>query len=82
MIVIGTYVITNSFFGVYSMAVNTLFLCLLEDMERNDGTPDKPYFMSINLQKILGTVQKWQIEQKNNRLEHLKLLDKKALERK
>lgn len=82
MIVIGTYVITNSFFGVYSMAVNTLFLCLLEDMERNDGTPDKPYFMSINLQKILGTVQKWQIEQKNNRLEHLKLLEKKALERK
>ena len=29
-IVIGTYFITSSFFGVYEMAVDTLFLCFLE----------------------------------------------------
>lgn len=26
----------------------------VEDCERNDGSPDKPYFMSKNLMKILG----------------------------
>ena len=42
-IVIGSYFITSSFFGVYAMAVDTLFLCFLEDLERNDGTPAR-YF--------------------------------------
>jgi hypothetical protein len=28
------------------MAVDTLFLCFLEDLERNDGTPERPYYMS------------------------------------
>jgi len=38
-IIVGSYFITSSFFGVYAMAVDTLFLCFLEDLERNDGTP-------------------------------------------
>jgi choline transporter-like protein 2/4/5 len=50
----GTYFIASIFFGVYSMAVDTLFLCFLEDIERNDGTPEKPYFMSRELMKILN----------------------------
>ncbi|XP_053600739.1 choline transporter-like 2 isoform X2 [Plodia interpunctella] len=49
-----TYIIGSIFFQVYSMAVDTLFLCFLEDCERNDGSPEKPYFMSKNLMKILG----------------------------
>ena len=40
------------------MAVDTLFLCFLEDLERNDGTPEKPYYMSKNLRKILGKLEK------------------------
>ena len=44
-IVIGTYFITTSFFNVYSMAVDTLFLCFLQDLKQNDGTPQNPYFM-------------------------------------
>ncbi|CAH4015503.1 unnamed protein product [Pieris brassicae] len=51
---VATYLICTIFFNVYSMAVDTLFLCFLEDCERNDGSPDKPYFMSKNLLKILG----------------------------
>ncbi|GBP87263.1 CTL-like protein 2 [Eumeta japonica] len=51
---IATYLITTIFFNVYSMAVDTLFLCFLEDCERNDGSAEKPYFMSRNLMKILG----------------------------
>jgi choline transporter-like protein 2/4/5 len=40
-IVVGSFFITSSFFTVYSMAVDTLFLCFLEDLERNDGTPER-----------------------------------------
>ena len=43
------------------MAVDTLFLCFLEDMERNDGTPSRPYFMSKGLQKIVGKMQKFEL---------------------
>lgn len=73
IVVIATFLITSVFFGVYSMAVDTLFLCfrkskinqikiiytkllffyLVEDCERNDGSEEKPYFMSKQLMRIL-----------------------------
>ncbi|XP_064457388.1 choline transporter-like protein 4 isoform X2 [Ornithodoros turicata] len=56
----GAYVIASSFFSVYGMAVDTLFLCFLEDCERNDGSEEKPYFMSKELMKILGKKNKFQ----------------------
>ncbi|KAJ6641805.1 Choline transporter-like 2 [Pseudolycoriella hygida] len=58
IVMIGTYLIASVFFGVYSMAVDTLFLCFLEDCERNDGSAQKPYFMSSGLMKILGKKNK------------------------
>eukprot|EP00092_Neocalanus_flemingeri_P022536 GFUD01024438.1.p1 GENE.GFUD01024438.1~~GFUD01024438.1.p1 ORF type:complete len:770 (+),score=149.75 GFUD01024438.1:193-2502(+) len=57
-IVIGSYFIASAFFGVYNMAVDTLFLCFLEDLERNDGSVEKPYYMSKSLKKILGKMEK------------------------
>ena len=39
------------------MAVDTLFLCFLEDLERNDGSREKPYYMSSSLKKILGKME-------------------------
>ncbi|XP_022170029.1 CTL-like protein 2 [Myzus persicae] len=51
----GSWVISSTFFHVYSIAVDTLFLCFLEDSERNDGSADRPYFMSRKLMNILGT---------------------------
>lgn len=30
----------------------------VEDLERNDGSPEKPYFMSKNLMKILNKSNK------------------------
>ena len=47
----------SSFFGVYAMAVDTLFLCFLEDLERNDGSQQRPYYMSSGLKKILGKME-------------------------
>ena len=59
VIVVGTYFIASSFFSVYAMAVDTLFLCFLEDLERNDGSRQRPYFMSTGLQKTVGRMQKF-----------------------
>uniref|UniRef100_A0A665UFL6 Choline transporter-like protein n=1 Tax=Echeneis naucrates TaxID=173247 RepID=A0A665UFL6_ECHNA len=57
-VVFGSYLIALGFFSVYSMCVDTLFLCFLEDLERNDGSLQKPYFMSKNLMKILSKSNK------------------------
>lgn len=79
IVCIAAYFISSLFFGVYSMAVDTLFLCAckflyrslavnrprknaekyftlvipVEDLETNDGSPERPFFMSKNLMKIL-----------------------------
>ncbi|XP_033103325.1 choline transporter-like protein 4 [Anneissia japonica] len=55
---LAAYIVANSFFGVYDMAIDTLFLCFLEDLERHDGTPEKPYYMSKQLMDILGVKNK------------------------
>ena len=39
------------------MAVDTLFLCFLEDLERNDGSQQRPFYMSKSLKKILGKME-------------------------
>ena len=56
-ITLGSYLVTTSFFSVYSMAVNTLFICFLEDLERNDGSKERPYYMSRSLRRILGKME-------------------------
>ncbi|KAK7076338.1 hypothetical protein SK128_014359 [Halocaridina rubra] len=62
IITIGTFFIASAFFSVYAMAVDTLFLCFLEDCERNDGSAEKPYFMSKDLMKILEKKNKFKEE--------------------
>ncbi|KAK6469055.1 choline transporter-like protein 2 isoform X3 [Huso huso] len=52
-VVIGSYFIAHGFFSVYGMCVDTLFLCFLEDLERNDGSQERPYFMPDTLLKAL-----------------------------
>ncbi|XP_075893832.1 choline transporter-like protein 2 isoform X2 [Nelusetta ayraudi] len=53
-VVVGSYLIAHGFFSVYAMCVDTLFLCFCEDLERNDGSSDKPYYMSPELHEILS----------------------------
>ena len=38
----------------------TVFLPPVEDYERNDGSKEKPYFMSDNLKKLLGAKNKFE----------------------
>ncbi|KAM9311288.1 choline transporter-like protein 2 [Gastrophryne carolinensis] len=52
-VIIGSYLIAHGFFSVYNMCVDTLFLCFCEDLERNDGSLERPYYMSPELSQIL-----------------------------
>ena len=46
LISLAAYLISSCFFSVYEMAIDTLFLCFLQDSEINDGSKEKPYYMS------------------------------------
>ncbi|XP_047434278.1 choline transporter-like protein 2 isoform X2 [Mugil cephalus] len=66
-LVVGSYLIAHGFFSVYAMCVDTLFLCFCEDLERNDGSPERPYFMSPELHEILSKAQR--VEEDHNGVE-------------
>ncbi|XP_070701125.1 choline transporter-like protein 5-A [Pempheris klunzingeri] len=57
-VVIGAYLIAHGFFSVYAMCVDTLFLCFCDDLERNDGSSERPFLMSPELHRILGKSSK------------------------
>nr|KAF6508113.1 solute carrier family 44 member 5 [Rousettus aegyptiacus] len=52
-VVIGSYLVAHGFFSVYAMCIDTLFICFLEDSERNDGSTERPYYMTQSLLKIV-----------------------------
>jgi choline transporter-like protein 2/4/5 len=54
LVIIGSSLIAGLFASVYEMGVDTIFLCFLEDLERNDGSPEHPYYMNKELMQILG----------------------------
>ncbi|XP_029358242.1 choline transporter-like protein 2 isoform X2 [Echeneis naucrates] len=64
-VVVGSYLIAHGFFSVYAMCVDTLFLCFCEDLERNDGSSDRPYFMSPELHEILSKTKRPEEEDRN-----------------
>uniref|UniRef100_A0A452R546 Choline transporter-like protein n=1 Tax=Ursus americanus TaxID=9643 RepID=A0A452R546_URSAM len=53
-VIIGSYLVAHGFFSVYAMCIDTIFICFLEDVERNDGSAERPYYMSQSLLKILN----------------------------
>nr|XP_012421468.1 PREDICTED: choline transporter-like protein 5 [Odobenus rosmarus divergens] len=53
-VIIGSYLVAHGFFSVYAMCIDTIFICFLEDIERNDGSAERPYYMSQSLLKILN----------------------------
>ncbi|XP_060752599.1 choline transporter-like protein 4 [Tachysurus vachellii] len=52
LVMVGTYFIAQGCFSVYSMGVDTFILCVIDDLERNDGTLQRPY-MSRTLMQLL-----------------------------
>ncbi|XP_036409845.1 choline transporter-like protein 5-A isoform X2 [Megalops cyprinoides] len=53
-VIFGSYLIAHGFFSVYAMCVDTLFLCFLLDLEKNDGSAARPHYMNSTLRKILN----------------------------
>jgi len=58
IIIIGVFTITKLFFDVFSMGVDTILICVLIDIDCNDGSKSRPYFMSTNLKKLLNISNK------------------------
>ncbi|CAH8469767.1 unnamed protein product [Schistosoma guineensis] len=54
IIILASYLVASLFSSVFEMGVDTIFLCFLEDLEKNDGSAERPYYMSKNLMNILG----------------------------
>ena len=52
LIIIGTYIIATCFFSVYSMAVDTLFICALEDIRLHEKNPSHQIMMPKGLRKV------------------------------
>ncbi|CAF1660993.1 unnamed protein product, partial [Adineta ricciae] len=52
LIIVGTYIVASCFFSVYSMAVDTLFLCALEDLKLKEKNSRHELKMSENLQRV------------------------------
>ncbi|MCI4394501.1 hypothetical protein PGIGA_G00169570 [Pangasianodon gigas] len=61
MVMVGAYFIAQGCFSVYSMGVDTFTLCVMDDLERNDGTLQRPY-MSRSMMQIL--------QKQNNSVQH------------
>ena len=39
---------------IYNLINCVWFLPIVEDLERNDGSAERPYFMNSNLRRLLG----------------------------
>ncbi|KAJ3216661.1 hypothetical protein HDU67_009189 [Dinochytrium kinnereticum] len=67
IIAVLSYVVATGLLSVYSMGIDTIFLSFLEDSERNDGSPEKPYYMSDSLKKIIHVSNKAMEESKKKK---------------
>jgi choline transporter-like protein 2/4/5 len=48
-----TYIITSGFLSIYDMAIKTLFVCFLQDLDENDGSIEHPYAMNNELLRLV-----------------------------
>jgi len=46
---IFAFAVAHTFFSVYEIGIDTIFICFAEDETINDGTPGREYYMSKNL---------------------------------
>jgi len=53
IIIFLTYIIGSLFFSVYNMAIKTLFICFLQDLDENDGSIQHPYVMNNQLLRLV-----------------------------
>ncbi|GFN97324.1 choline transporter-like protein 1 [Plakobranchus ocellatus] len=49
---IAAYFVAGCFFGLYELIIDAIFMCFVEDCEKNDGV-QQPYFMSTGLMQFV-----------------------------
>nr|KAJ3420804.1 hypothetical protein HK105_005229 [Polyrhizophydium stewartii] len=54
VIVIFAFIGASVFVTPLGVAIETIFLCFCEDVEMNDGSLERPYYMSDSLKKFMG----------------------------
>nr|XP_044994723.1 choline transporter-like protein 3 isoform X2 [Jaculus jaculus] len=52
------YLVAHSFLSVFETVLDTLFLCFAIDLETNDGSPEKPYFMDQDFLSFVNRINK------------------------
>ncbi|XP_055962562.1 choline transporter-like protein 3 isoform X3 [Sorex fumeus] len=52
------YLVAHSFLSVFETVLNVLFLCFAVDLETNDGSSEKPYFMDQEFLSFIKRIQK------------------------
>ena len=61
LVAINSYMIASAFMTVFEMAVSTIFVCFCEDSERNDGSAEKPFFMTDGLKQFIDDAKKQKV---------------------
>ena len=56
-VIVETYAIASCFFSNYQLAIDTIFLSVLEDLDKNDGSAARPYFMTDKMMKVGNTIK-------------------------
>lgn len=54
LVCVFSYFVAHCILSVYEMVIDTLFLCSCEDLLRNDGSKEKPYFGGSLVRYIKG----------------------------
>ena len=49
-----TFLIISVFFGNYEITIDTIFLSVLEDLDKNDGSVERPYMMTDTMRHIMA----------------------------
>jgi choline transporter-like protein 2/4/5 len=53
-VAVETLIIASIYIGIYHTAIDTIFLSVLDDLEKNDGSSSRPYFMTEGMRRVLG----------------------------
>ncbi|KAJ3265797.1 hypothetical protein HDU77_003817 [Chytriomyces hyalinus] len=56
------FFVASAFMSVYALGIDSIFMCFLIDVEKNDGSPAKPFYMSESLKNIMHVSNKMQEE--------------------
>ncbi|XP_052825829.1 choline transporter-like protein 1 [Octopus bimaculoides] len=58
LVCVFAYILASCFMSQYEMVIDTLLLCFCEDVEINDGSAEKPYYMDTSLMKFVNGASK------------------------